>query len=75
MHYDIEYSNISDEATKDKAIKDCMAWLGKRQFNKVARILGEAPATMNPALVKIGLAMQGIQGYPAEVMIERYLGK
>jgi len=68
MHYEINYS---DKTTED-AIKDCKKWLGTTQFNKVVKILKEDCGRTPRHFVLLGLAMQGIQGYPAEIMIDEY---
>ena len=68
MHYEIDYANKSPE----QAIKDCKQWLGTKQFNKVAKILQQDCGNTPRQLVRFGLMMQGIQGYPAEAMINKY---
>lgn len=72
MSYEIDYNKLPANEREAQAIKDCMEWLGKKQFAKVVEILvldnGESPRQ----LVRLGLMMQGIQGYPAEVMIDRF---
>lgn len=70
MSYEIDYTGMPNGQTQ--AIKDCIEWLGKEQFAKVVEILildeGRSPRHM----VRIGLMMQGIQGYPAEVMMDKF---
>lgn len=72
MSYEIDYNKLPANERETQAIKDCMEWLGKKQFAKVVEILvldnGESPRQ----LVRLGLMMQGIQGYPAEVMMNRF---
>jgi hypothetical protein len=74
MSYEIKYENLDSAETKAKAIEDCKDWLGSH-FDKVVEILAHANPDMSPNLVRLGLSMQGIQGYPADVLIETYLGK
>jgi len=72
MSYEIEYSDLVSPETIQKALDDCKNWLGKTQYKKVCDIL-EANRGQTPRhLVRLGLMMQGIQGYPAEVMIDTY---
>jgi len=70
MHYEIDYTNKANAA--DAAEQDCIKWLGKKQFNKVVAILRDDEGRSSEQLVLLGLSMQGIQGYPARVLMARY---
>jgi len=72
MHYTIEYDDVASCATKQKALDDCRQWLGRRQFNKVVRLLKEDQQQSSRYMVTVGLSFQGIEGYPAEVLIDTY---
>ena len=73
MHYTVEYVGYENpEAKADAAIADCKKWLGKKQFAKVVKILQADKGQSTRQLVLFGLSMQGIQGFPAEVMLGRY---
>jgi len=72
MHYDIDYSGMDAAAAEAKAEQDCIKWLGKRQFNKVVGLLQADQQSSKEHMIRLGLAMQGIQGFPAEVMIQKY---
>jgi hypothetical protein len=75
MHYETEYDTTDVSAAQAKAIKDCKEWLGAKQFNKVVKILKEDEGRTSKQLVLFGLSLQGIQGYPANVMVELYHSK
>lgn len=75
MHYEIKYDTSDVSAAQLKAIKDCKGWLGAKQFNKVVSILKQDEGRTSKQLVLFGLSLQGIEGYPAEVMIELYHSK
>jgi hypothetical protein len=75
MHYETEYDTSDVSAAQAKAIKDCKDWLGTKQFNKVVKILKEDEGRTSKQLVLFGLSLQGIQGYPANVMVELYHSK
>jgi hypothetical protein len=75
MHYETEYDTTDVSAAQTKAIKDCKEWLGTKQFNKVVKILKEDEGRTSKQLVLFGLSLQGIQGYPANVMLELYHSK
>lgn len=72
MHYEVRYDQQDETAKADAAIADCKKWLGKKQFAQVVRILQNDKGQSPRKLVLLGLGMQGIQGYPAEVMADRY---
>lgn len=72
MHYEVRYDQQDETAKADAAIADCREWLGKKQFAKVVQILQDDKGQSPRQLVLFGLGMQGIQGYPAEVMADRY---
>jgi len=72
MSYEIQYSNIESEETIKKALKDCKQWLGNAQYKKVCDILKTDHGQTPRSLIRIGLMMQGIQGYPAQAMIDTY---
>jgi len=72
MSYEIEYSNTASAETAKKALDDCKDWLGKARYKKVCDILKTDHGQTTPSLIRIGLMMQGIQGYPAQAMIDTY---
>ena len=72
MSYEIQYSNTESAETVKKALNDCKDWLGKAQYKKVCDILKADHGQTSPNLIRIGLMMQGIQGYPAQAMIDTY---
>jgi len=72
MHHEVKY-DLNDTATAEaKALADCKSWLGTRQFNKVVRLLKADKGSSSRNMVRLGLMMQGIHGYPAEVMAVRF---
>jgi len=75
MSYEIKYKETDSVKTQDKAIQDCKDWLGEDQFNKVVGILRTRDEKVNQNMMLLALSFQGIQGYPAEVMLERYWAK
>ena len=72
MSYEIQYSNTESEETIKKALKDCKDWLGKARYKKVCDILKADHGQTPTHLIRVGLMMQGIQGYPAQAMIDTY---
>jgi hypothetical protein len=68
MHYEINYV----DKTPEDAIKDCKKWLGTKQFNFVVKALKNDNGTSSRQLIKFCLSIQGIQGYPADAMIDKY---
>ena len=72
MKHEVRYDLTDPQAAEEKAIADCIEWLGVRQFNKVTKILKADAGSTSRDFVMFGLAMQGIQGYPAQVMVDKY---
>ena len=75
MSYEIAYDDIESSETIQKALDDCKQWLCNAQFKKVCKILKEDAGRSPEHLVRLGLAMQGIQGYPATAMMNRFWAK
>ena len=72
MSYEIEYSDLESPQTIQKAVDDCKQWLGSAQFKKVCKILQADNGRTSASLVRFGLSLQGIQGYPATVLMDTY---
>jgi hypothetical protein len=72
MGYEIKYDTTDRSKAEAKALKDIKQWLGTKQFNKVAKILANDHGRATRFMIILGLSMQGIQGYPAEVMADTY---
>jgi chromate transport protein ChrA len=72
MSYEIKYDRKDEAAAQAKAIADVRKWLGTKQFNKVVNILANDHGRATRFMIILGLSMQGIQGYPAEVMADTY---
>jgi hypothetical protein len=72
--YEIKYDTTDEQKAKDKAIQDCKDWLGEENFAKLIkafeRDIASVPSPRQE--IKLGLMMIGIQGYPAEVLIDTY---
>jgi hypothetical protein len=72
--YEIKYDTTDEQKAKDKAIQDCKDWLGSKGF---AALLKEferdnAGGASPRREIEVALMMIGIQGYPAQVMIDTY---
>lgn len=72
MSYEIEYSDCKSPETIQKALEDCRDWLGADLYEKISLILIQDKGQTSRNLIRMGLMMQGIQGYPAEAMINTY---
>lgn len=72
--YTIKYDFTDEQQAKDKAIQDCKDWLGEENFAKLIEAFKKDIASVpSPRQeIKVGLMMIGIQGYPAEVLIDTY---
>lgn len=72
MAYEVEYSDLDSPETIQKALNDCRKWLGDANYKKVCNMLTADKRQTAERMVFLGLAMVGIQGYPAKVMIDVY---
>lgn len=75
MHREIHYDTTNKPMAEYKALKDCFDWLGNKQYNKVAKTYELTDEKLSHELLLLGLAMQGIQGYPAEVFLKKFYYK
>jgi hypothetical protein len=72
MGYEIDYAGMEPAAAADKAVKDVKHWLGVKRFNKIVKILQGNEGVMSRGFARFALSMVGVQGFPAEAMIDRY---
>jgi hypothetical protein len=72
MSYNIEYDLSLPEQAQAQAIADCKDWLGSKKFKKVINLLKEDKGRTSRNIVIFALSFQGIQGYPAEAMVNKY---
>ena len=74
MHYERDYSGQPEWMAKVDALKDAQEWLGKVKYRRVVKLLKNDYVSSKRMLL-LGLALVGIQGYPAHVMIDVYAPK
>jgi len=66
MHYDIDYSTLSEEEKKKKAIEDIIEYMGEERFNTLTKSLKDHPSlTLDKFSMYVHIA--GVQGYPVKV--------
>jgi hypothetical protein len=74
MKYTVDYTHYPEWQAKIEAMKDTQDWLGKARFRKVVKLLkGDNQSSLR--MLYFALALVGVQGYPAQVMIELYVPK
>ena len=73
MSLTVDY-NIHPEGEKRimAALADCKKWLGTKDYRRIVRALTQDRGRTSRNMITLGLAMQGIQGYPAEVMVQEF---
>jgi len=74
MHYERDYSGQPEWMAKIDALKDTQDFLGKPKFRKVVKLL-KNDYVSSKRMLFLGLALVGVQGYPAHVMIDMYAPK
>jgi hypothetical protein len=72
MSYEVEYTDLDSPATIKKALDDCRQWLGNARYKKVCKLLTDDQGRSSENIIRFGLMMQGIQGYPATAMIKTF---
>ena len=77
MHTDIDYSCYSPEMAEQKALNDLREYLGEAQYTRLVKQVSRWPDTDDSAThIRTALGMvAGVEGYPVEVFIKRYLHK
>jgi hypothetical protein len=74
MSYTKDYSGQAEWMARVDALKDTQDYLGKTVFRRVVKLLKNDYTSTKRALY-IGLAICGVEGYPAYVMIDTYAPK
>lgn len=74
MKYTVDYSQYPEWQAKIEAMKDTQDWLGKVKFRKVVKLLKQDNES-SLRMLYFALALVGVQGYPAQVMIDLYAPK
>lgn len=72
MSYEIDYGNMDHEQAIKRALHDCREWLGTTQYNQMVEVLRADKGQTPRKLVFFGLTMLGIQGFPAQVMVDQF---
>lgn len=75
MGYTVKYDQTDTESAEAQAIADCKRWLGDRQFNNVIEALRADAGQCSKECVLFELMLMGIDGYPAQVMTDKYWNK
>lgn len=69
MHYEVDYNGLEEPEKSEKALKDCEKYLGKAQMKKVIAAITGQP---KPSILASLSLFVGIEGYPAQVLADRY---
>ena len=69
MPYEIKYDRETD---RDKAIQDAKDYIGDR-WPRVYGILKDLAKSGTGEILVFGLSLQGVEGYPAEMIVEALL--
>jgi hypothetical protein len=71
MSYEIEY-DTTDPKAEAKALKDIKDFWGAKHFKKVTKVLADDHGRSSKRMIIISLGMCGVQGYPAQVLLDKY---
>jgi hypothetical protein len=72
MSYEITYADIGSTETEQKALSDIKDYWGAKHFKKVTEALADDHGRSSRQMIIISLMMCGVQGYPAEVLLNTY---
>jgi hypothetical protein len=72
MSYEITYADIGSAETEQKALSDIKDYWGAKHFKKVTEALADDHGRSSKQMIIISLMMCGVQGYPAEVLLNTY---
>ena len=72
MSSEIEYADLESAETKQKALSDIKDFWGASHFKKVTEALAEDHGRSSRRMINISLMMCGVQGYPADVLLDTY---
>lgn len=73
MGYEVDYSNLTGQAKREKALADCKYYLGEDRYRKTMILIDQelqsGETTIEQMIAALALYL-GIQGYPAQAMVE-----
>ena len=72
MSYEIAYADIWSAETEQKALSDIKDYWGAKHYKKVTEALAEDHGRSSRRMINISLMMCGVQGYPADVLLDTY---
>lgn len=72
MHYNVDYSGMTEEEQVKKALKDIKEWWGTAHYNKCAKALQEDAGKSTRQLLLVGMSLAGVEGFPAHAFIDTY---
>lgn len=71
MKQTIDYSSLTGEEKRQKAIKDAKFFLGEEHYNKCITVIAKSMTEgTSPESAQFMLSFAGVEGYPAQVMVE-----
>lgn len=74
MHYDVDYSQLSGNRKRWKALLDCRDYCGKERFDNLRQLIRTHPPK-DLEWWRLALSFTGIQGYPAIALYNSYAQK
>jgi hypothetical protein len=72
MKHEITYDTADQPKAEAKALSDIKSFWGARRYNKFVKAFSIFKGRVSYIELEIALAMNGIQGYPAQVFIDKY---
>ena len=72
MHYNVDYSGMTEEEQVKKALKDIKEWWGTTHYNKCVKALQQDAGKSTRQLLLVGMSLSGVEGFPAHAFIDTY---
>jgi hypothetical protein len=72
MGYEIKYDTTDRSKAEAKALADIKGFWGARRYNKFVKAFSIFKGRVSFIELEIALAMNGVEGYPAQVFIDKY---
>ena len=61
-----------DSKAETKALKDVKQWFGTKKYNQFVKAFTVCKGRVNRIELEIAMAINGVEGYPADVFIDKY---
>jgi hypothetical protein len=72
MKREIQYDTTDRSKAETKALKDVKQWFGTKKYNQFVKAFTVCKGRVNRIELEIAMAINGVEGFPADVFIDKY---